>query len=329
MRVLVTGASGRIGGRTAEELLAQGHAVVGFDQAGARIEHGSYRHVSGALQDREAVGRAAEGVDAVLHLGALMSWNDADARAVFDANVLGTFNVAAAAAAQRVERFVFASSGEVYPETNPAYLPVDEAHPTEPHSYYGLSKLLGEETVHFFGRKAGLPFVILRFSHTQDATELIDPDAFFAGPRFYLKRRIARARQTNDTQRRSLPSSRSMAIPSSISWPAPPTGRPYRMGICDTRDLVRGILLALQHPDAVGETIGIGPDEATSFDRALALIQACHWAPRGRGETARTWSELRDLEPEGSAIAGVRARVDLRAHARGSCGGTAPGDLPT
>ena len=278
MRVLVTGASGRIGGRTAEELLARGHEVVGFDLAGPRVMHERYRHVSAALQDREAVGHAAEGVDAVLHLGALMSWNDADAHAVFDTNVLGTFNVASTAATQQVERFVFASSGEVYPETNPAYLPVDEAHPTNPRSHYGLSKLLGEETVHFFGRKAGLPFVILRFSHTQDATELIDPDAFFAGPRFYLKRRIARARQANDAA--ALAALEPLDGDSEQHLLAcSADGKPYRMGICDTRDLVRGILLALEHPDAVGETIGIGPDEATSFDRALTLIQGVTGLP--------------------------------------------------
>lgn len=272
MRILVTGASGRIGSRTADELLARDHDVVGFDLTGARIAHPRYRHVSGALQDHDAVGRAAAGVDAVVHLGALMSWNDADARAVFDANVVGTFNVVEAAVQQRVERFVFASSGEVYPETKPAYLPVDEGHPTRPSSHYGLSKLLGEETVRFFARKTGLPTVILRFSHTQDASELIDPDGFFAGPRFYLKRRIARARQMNDAA--------ALAVLEPLDrdgeqhlLACSADGTPQRMCICDTRDLVRGILLALEHPDAVGETIGIGPDEAIAFDRALSLIR--------------------------------------------------------
>ena len=272
MRILVTGASGRIGSRTAAELLARDHDVVGFDLTSARTAHPRYQHVSGALQDRDAVGRAAAGVDAVIHLGALMSWNDADARAVFDANVVGTFNVVEAAAQQRVARLLFASSGEVYPETNPAYLPVDEAHPTRPSSHYGLSKLLGEETVRFFARKAGLPYVILRFSHTQDAAELIDPDGFFAGPRFYLKRRIARARTTND--------SATLAVLEPLDRDAEqhllacsPDGTPYKMCICDTRDLVRGIVLALEHPEAVGETIGIGPDEAIAFDRALSLIR--------------------------------------------------------
>jgi len=272
MRVLVTGVSGRVGSRTAAELLARDHEVVGFDLTGARVAHRSYRHVSGALEDRDAVARAAEDVDAVIHLGALMSWNDADARAVFDTNVVGTFNVVAAAAQQQVARLLFASSGEVYPETNPAYLPVDEAHPTRPSSHYGLSKLMGEETVRFFARKTGLPTVILRFSHTQDASELIDPDGFFAGPRFYLKRRIARARQMNDAA--------TLAVLEPLDREADQhllacsaDGTPYRMCICDTRDLVRGILLALEHPDAVGETIGIGPDEAIAFDRALGLIQ--------------------------------------------------------
>src|SRR5690606_28085435 len=110
-------------------------------------------------------------------------------------NVRGTFNLLRAASKAGVGRFVFASSGEVYPELNSVYLPIDEAHPTHPTSMYGLSKLLGEEMVQNFARRTGLPYAILRFSHTQSAEELFDPNSFFSGPRFYVNAKLRQLRR--------------------------------------------------------------------------------------------------------------------------------------
>ena len=76
-----------------------------------------------------------------------MSWLPADAQRGYDANVTGTHVLLDAARRAGVKKFIFASSGEVYPETRPVYMPLDESHPTQPTSLYGLTKLLGEEMV--------------------------------------------------------------------------------------------------------------------------------------------------------------------------------------
>ncbi|OYT51343.1 MAG: UDP-glucose 4-epimerase, partial [Desulfurococcales archaeon ex4484_217_2] len=55
---------------------------------------------------------------------------------------MGTAVVAEACRRVGVEKVVYASSAAVYGE--PKYLPIDEGHPTEPLSPYGLSKLVGE-----------------------------------------------------------------------------------------------------------------------------------------------------------------------------------------
>ncbi len=284
MRVLVTGAGGRVGAQLVQALRERGDWVRGLDVGDPRRVPTPDEMVRGSLLDAEAVARAVDGVDAVAHLAALMSWLPQDADRLFDINVRGTFNLLQAVAGRPLTRFVFASSGEVYPELAPGYLPIDEAHPTRPTSVYGLTKLLGEEMVRNYGRRAGLRFVIARFSHAQAAPELLDPTSFFSGPRFYVNAKLR--------QLRSLPPSpaveRSIAALSAVAAPGEqlyigcaPDGTPYRMGIADTRDLVQGLLLTLSHPDAVGETFNLGPAQACRFDAVVpALAQATGLAVR-------------------------------------------------
>lgn len=273
MTIVVTGSAGRIGSKVARNLLDAGETVRGFDLRPAGISHACYSEVIGPFDDAKKAGEAIQGATAVLHLGALMSWLAADTDKVYRANVDGTRVVAAAAAAAKVSRFLFASSGEVYPEGAPQTLPITEEHPLAPRSIYGLTKLLGEEIVHFYERTAGMPSTILRFSHTQDATELLDENSFFSGPRFFLHAKIR--------QQEGFGNAAAVAILKSIDdgkdaliLTRSQAGRPYRMHITDTRDMVAGILLAFRHKDAVGQTFNLGSDAPVDFAEALPKMQA-------------------------------------------------------
>lgn len=270
MKVLVTGGAGRVGSRVVAALIARGDQVTNLDLRANPLA--GVTNVVGAFDDAEAVARAMERTEAVLHLGALMSWVAADAPKMFAANVSGTHLLLLAAKAKGISKFVFASSGEVYPETRPAYLPLDESHPTKPTSPYGLTKLLGEELVQFFGRAQGLATVILRFSHTQDASELLDPDSFFSGPRFYLRARIRQQeafgnkavvealRPYDDGSEKHLISRGS-------------DGALFRMPITDTRDIVAGVIAALDSERAIGQVMNLGTEEAIRIDDAVAILQ--------------------------------------------------------
>jgi UDP-glucose 4-epimerase len=271
MHVLVTGSAGRVGQRVVALLRARGDTVTGFDLKPLRSTDGGYREVTGAFDDPAAVAHAIEGAEVVVHLGAFMSWLPADAGRVYAANATGTFHLLAAAAAAKVRRFVLASTGEVYPEVRPRYLPVDEGHPREPTSVYGLSKLLAEEMTAFFNRAQGLPFVILRLSHTQDARELADPASFFSGPRFFLRSKIR--------QQREFGNARALAVleplddgTEKLLVQCGEDGTPYRMMIADARDIAEGVVLAIDAPRAQNATIFLGPDEATPLDAAVALL---------------------------------------------------------
>ncbi len=271
MHVLLTGSSGRIGRQLVQALQKNGHIVRGFDLSEPR-QHAPDEMVVGSLLDADKVQQAAAGVDAVIHLAALMSWNPKDEVALFDANVQGTFHLLRASAA--VKRFVLASSGEVYPELAPLYQPLDENHPTHPTSAYGMSKLLAEDMVQHFGRR-GMPFCILRFSHTQSADELFDAHSFFSGPRFYVNAKIRQlsALPPAPAVEKSLQTLKAVATPEEQHYiGCNLDGVPYRMGMCDVRDMLKGILLGLEHPAAAGENFNIGPVSSFNFDEAVTHL---------------------------------------------------------
>ncbi|KRE22243.1 nucleoside-diphosphate sugar epimerase [Bosea sp. Root483D1] len=269
--ILVTGSAGRVGSRVARELLDAGHSVTGFDLRASGIDHPSYREVLGGFDDRASAKEAVQGIGAILHLGAFMSWLPADRDRLFTANVEGTRVLLEEAAAAKPKRLVFASSGEVYPENVPDYQPIDEDHPLKPRSPYGLSKLLGEELVRFFERTSGVPATTLRFSHTQDASELLDPGSFFSGPRFFLHPKIR--------QQEGFGNAAAVAALRAIDDGAEAlvlsrneVGRPFRMHITDTRDMVAGILLALSDERAAGRTYNLGATEPVDFAAALPMM---------------------------------------------------------
>lgn len=271
MAILVTGSAGRIGSRVVDRLLAEGQAVTGFDLRGTERSASGYREVVGAFDDRAAAREAVQDAEAILHLGAFMSWLPADADKLFRANVDGTRVLMEEAAGMKPSRIVFASSGEVYPENVPDYLPVDEDHPLKPRSAYGLSKQLGEEIVRYAARGTGIPATILRFSHTQDASELLDETSFFSGPRFFLQPKIR--------QQEGFGNAAAVAALKAVDGGAPAlvlsrneNGRPFRMHITDVRDMVDGILLALRSAKAAGRIYNLGATAPVDFAHALPLM---------------------------------------------------------
>ncbi|RVK23208.1 NAD(P)-dependent oxidoreductase [Sinorhizobium meliloti] len=252
-------------------LIAGGHQVRGFDLRSAGIEDDGFDEVVGAFDDREAAIRACEGTDAVLHLGAFMSWLESDRDKLFRANVEGTRIVLEAAAAAKVGRFVFASSGEVYPENKPEFQPITEDHPKNPLSPYGLTKLLGEEMVTFQGRVSSMETVILRFSHTQNASELLDPESFFSGPRFFLRPKIKQQENFGNKAAADLLRAADPGRPALVLT-RNEEGRPFRMHVTDTRDMAQGVLLALTHQKAAGGIFNLGATEPVDFAEILPVM---------------------------------------------------------
>jgi nucleoside-diphosphate-sugar epimerase len=158
--VLVTGASGFVGGHVARRLSALGAHLRILCRPTSKLDGLSgirFERFEGDLTNPVSLLRASEGVDFVFHSGGLTSAPDEEA--YIAANGEGTKNACAAArsAAPSLRRFVYISSMAAAGPAPPGQL-IDEELPARPITPYGASKRLGEKWVHQFD----LPWTIIR-----------------------------------------------------------------------------------------------------------------------------------------------------------------------
>ena len=194
MFYLVTGGAGFIGSNLTEALLSVGHRVRVLDNfltgkrenlAGlAERFGGSFELAEGDLRDLEGTRKAAEGVDYVLHQGALPSVprSVADPALTNAINVGGTVNLLVAARDAGVRRVVFAASSSAYGDT--PELPKRESMTPGPKSPYAAQKLAGEHYMRIFFEVYGLETVSLRYFNVFGPRQ--DPASMYAAviPRF-------------------------------------------------------------------------------------------------------------------------------------------------
>jgi len=162
-KILVTGASGFLGGRLVQMLVESGASVRAFVRATSDRSHLDgldIEFAEGALTDRSSLDRAMEGITRVFNCAGMSAdwgrWED-----FFAANVAGVENVLeAAAAAGTVTRVVHVSTTDVYgyPEIPCAetYGPHDVGYP------YNRSKGMGDRIALDFSARRGLPVTVVR-----------------------------------------------------------------------------------------------------------------------------------------------------------------------
>ncbi|HJS95933.1 MAG TPA: NAD(P)-dependent oxidoreductase [Solirubrobacteraceae bacterium] len=157
-RVLITGAAGAIGSCLREGLRAQVGELVLTD-ARALGPSGNERFIQADLADRDTVMRAAEGVDAVIHLGAIPT--EASFDELLGPNLIGTFNVFEAARRAGARRVVFASSNHAT-----GFYPVEQRlsgrDAPRPDTLYGVTKAYGEALGSLYADKFGLEVICIR-----------------------------------------------------------------------------------------------------------------------------------------------------------------------
>ncbi|OJT65956.1 NAD-dependent epimerase/dehydratase family protein [Bacillus altitudinis] len=169
-KVLVTGGSGFIGSHTVEALLEKGYEPIVLDNfsTGSKenIAHLSVQCIEADVTKSETVDLIKHiAPDYIIHLAAQVSVAVSVQHFVYDeeVNIKGSLHVIKAAAEAGVEKVVFASSAAVYGD--PVYLPVDTAHPLQPGSPYGLSKLTVERYLQMAKSLYDVDYCIMRYSN--------------------------------------------------------------------------------------------------------------------------------------------------------------------
>jgi nucleoside-diphosphate-sugar epimerase len=176
MRVLVTGANGKVGGATVSALTRRGHEVRATDlQRGVfeRPERGAPEYIQADLTDAGDAYAVTREMEAIVHSAAIPEPTHNPPHVVFNNNLMATFNMIEAAIRLGATRFVNLSSetvpGFFFPERDfrPDYLPVDEKHPIKPQDPYALSKYFGELLMDAAIRRSDIRVISIRPSWVQ------------------------------------------------------------------------------------------------------------------------------------------------------------------
>lgn len=170
MKILVTGGAGFIGSHITDALVHLGHQVHLVDNMSGgyadNVNKASVLHVMDIMDpDLEKLWKK-EQFEVLFHLAAQMDVRKSVANPVMDAqiNVLGTLNLLESGRKNGLKKVIFSSTGgAIYGE--PVYVPQDEQHINKPESPYGITKLVCEHYLRFYGNTHGINWVALRYAN--------------------------------------------------------------------------------------------------------------------------------------------------------------------
>ncbi|MBE9169011.1 NAD-dependent epimerase/dehydratase family protein [Pleurocapsales cyanobacterium LEGE 06147] len=239
--VLVTGGKGFLGSHIVAQLAARGDNVRIFARPSTKtpslLEHTNYEFIPGDIRDLDAVDRAVRGVDYIIHVVSNFRKGGSDKQEAYAVNVEGTENVLKAAEKQGVQHLIHCSTIGVHGTV--LEIPATETTPFNPTDLYQETKLIGEQRVWAFYRETGLPVTVVR------------PISLF-GPGDTRMLKLFRLIQKGRFV--IVGDGEVLFHPTYID------------------DVVRGFLLCLNNPQAIGEAFIIGGEGYLTLNELCQLI---------------------------------------------------------
>jgi nucleoside-diphosphate-sugar epimerase len=163
-KILVTGATGKVGSRFVRRILAKGYDVRILvrdpAKASALAELGA-EVVKGDLNDADTLPPAVKGIDAVIHIAAFFR-SFTDNEGIIKTNHSGTVALANASMAAGVQRFIFTSTGNVYSSDNKRPLKEDDIVNVNDSRAYSSSKIAAENELISLHKSNGFDIRVLR-----------------------------------------------------------------------------------------------------------------------------------------------------------------------
>jgi len=180
-RVLVIGGAGFIGSHVVDELRKEdvGEILI-YDNfcrgTMSNLEEAQndprvrIYEVGGDICQTDILDSAMKGVDYVIHLAALWLLQCYEyPRAAFDVNIRGTFNVLEACVNNKIKKLIYSSSASVYGDA--VEIPMTEDHPFNNKTFYGATKIAGEQMCRAFYQRYGLNYIGLRYMNVYGARQ--------------------------------------------------------------------------------------------------------------------------------------------------------------
>ena len=175
MRILVTGGAGYIGSVITEQLVADGHSVVVYDNLSkghADAVSQDVTLVTADLLDDDTLGSTlrSHDIEAVIHMAAssLVGESMTHPERYYNNNVVASIRLLNALVAANIKTVVFSSTAAVYGE--PERQPIVEGDPTAPSNTYGETKLAVERALHWYHAAHGIRYASLRYFNAAGAT---------------------------------------------------------------------------------------------------------------------------------------------------------------
>jgi len=255
--VMVTGASGKLGGPLCEALVAEGYHVIAVD---LRLPVGvaGVEEVQLDVADGPAVEAQVARSDAVIHLASCKE----DREAVIKVSAQGTFNLLDAAMRTKKPKRVILASGDAVNGIyfNPQPVPIREDMPMVAYpGYYPLSKVVEETMFQEYFWQAGVPTVCLRMSWIQAEDDILT-HLTVAGDQFGVP---VWSELMNDQQRARYAGGRDAAVALRH-----PDGAPMLRHVVAVGDCVQAYLLALRTEGIEGQTFMIAMTDPFNYVEA-------------------------------------------------------------
>ena len=276
MRILVTGITGRIGANVAKRFVDMGHDITGFvfpgDSQADKVAQIGADIVEGDLASSQDVANAADGAEAIFHLGAaFQAGGPFTPEQYFDINVKGTFNVLEAALSNRVKHVIVTSTDgtmEKYPPNGIKKPIAEDSLPLAATGWYGYTKVLTEHLVDRYVRAENLPATVIRFANAWGAGEALD------FPQFHMRTFMRQLENVDTTEGKLAYETMSAAYDGDphLIIAADRNGRPWKKHLVEVRDIVYAYERAVCKPNTFGNVYQIASSQPFRWEVMIPYI---------------------------------------------------------
>lgn len=168
MKILVTGSSGTIGTRLCQKLLENNYEIIGVDWRRNKWDKEiEKRTIYLDLRNKNLIfKKIPRNLDLIIHLAANARVYNLvlDPNLAFD-NIKTTFNILEFTRLNKIKNIIFASSREIYGNSNKIFNKEEDINIKLIESPYSASKLSGEVLIRSYQKCYGINFVVIRFSN--------------------------------------------------------------------------------------------------------------------------------------------------------------------
>ena len=291
---LVTGGCGFVGSHIVKELVKRNENVRVIDDLSRgsldRIKNvlDKIEFIKGDIRSKDTVSKIMKDVDVVIHTAAQVSVTKSIEDPLYDGsvNILGTITLLEEAKKRKIKRFVHFSSAAIY--GNPKYVPIDEDHPKNPLSPYGVSKLSSDYYARMYYQLYKVPTVVIRPFNIYGPGQ--NPGDPYAGVITIFMERVINNK-------------------SPIVY-----GGTQTRDFINVKDVVDAVMLSIKQEKAVGQAFNIASGAEITIDKLAEIVmnisdskkEAVHMEFR-EGEILRSLASIERAKE----ILGFRPRVSL------------------